>query len=118
MGSRFLPWRRKMNRKWLVGVLVIGLGGLFNGQLVAQDKDDTRHEYSSNDSDDFPHRPKIKSFSVEQTDETLTYPSYLVDIPDEHTTLLPQWPWANPWPEHGPLNYLLFASSAVTGESG
>jgi hypothetical protein len=107
-----------MNRKWMVGVLAIALGVLSNGQLDAQDKGDAGHENSRSDDHDAPHHAKIKSFSVEQVDETLTYPSYLVDIPDEHTTLLPQWSWANPWPEHGPVNYLLFASSAVTGASG
>jgi hypothetical protein len=94
----------------LVGALVFLT---LPGSVLAQG-----NQWRDNKDDDFPHHPKIKSFSVEETDESLIYPDYLVDIPDEHTTLLPQRSWSNPWQEHGPDSYLLFGSSAVTGASG
>ena len=108
--------RRKTCKVNVSALLVTGIFGFLalSGSARAQGWQDD----SWNRDHDAPHHAKIKSFSVEQTEETLAYPSYLVDIPDEHTTLLPQWPWANPWPEHGPVNYLLFASSAVTGSIG
>jgi uncharacterized protein (TIGR03437 family) len=57
----------------------------------------------------------IKSFSV-GPDQTLTYPNnpanppYLVDLPDEHTTVIP------PAAAGGP--YLVFAASKLSGGSG
>ncbi len=83
-------------------ILVLGL--CIAGQLRAQD---------------WPaHHPKIKSFSVEQKDETLMYPSYLVDIPDEHTSVIPPWAW--PFTPEKPAadTYLIFASSKVQGGNG
>ncbi len=64
------------------------------------------------------HHLKIKSFAVDATDETLAYPSYLVDIPDEHTTLIP--PSASPTlsREAGANTYLVFASSKIKGGMG
>jgi hypothetical protein len=43
-------------------------------------------------------------------DETLTYPSNLTDLADEHTTIFPPAPGSN--------NYLFFASSGIKGGSG
>jgi hypothetical protein len=65
------------------------------------------------------HRARIVSFSVELPDDTLTYPSYLVNIPDEHTTLLPLFNWLHPWQESN-HSYLLFGSSKTskTGPGG
>jgi hypothetical protein len=83
------------------------------GTVAAQE-----NQWRDNKDDAFPHHQKIKSFSVEETDQALTYPDYLVDIPDEHTTLLPQWSWSNLWQGLGPDSYLLFGSSAITGASG
>jgi hypothetical protein len=58
-------------------------------------------------------RPTITSFSVETPDETLTYPDYLINIPDEHTTLLPLFDWLRPWQEND-HTYLLFGSSKIS----
>lgn len=63
--------------------------------------------------------PKIKSFTVEVPDDTLTYPSYLINIPDEHTTLILIFDWMRPWQEND-QTYLLFGSSKIskTGTGG
>jgi hypothetical protein len=49
------------------------------------------------------------TFSV-GPDEALTYPTDLVNLPDEHTTVLP--------PKHHFDPYLFFASSSLKGGSG
>src|ERR1700730_7983246 len=49
---------------------------------------------------------QIKSFSV-GPDQTLSYPSSLANLPDEHTTLIP------PASSTGP--YLLFGASNIAG---
>src|SRR5579864_671613 len=74
---------------------------------------------SWNDDQSEGHHAKIASFSVEVPDETLTYPSYLVNLPDEHTTLLPLFDWLRPWQEND-HTYLLFGSSKIskTGPGG
>jgi hypothetical protein len=70
-----------------------------------------RAQGEAQDASSSSGHPRIKSFAVEMTDETLTYPSYLVDIPDEHTTFLPVSAWL-------PDTYLVFASSKVQGGTG
>lgn len=52
------------------------------------------------------HPPKGITFSV-GPDETLTYPSSLLDLTDEHTTFIPRW--------HGLGGYLVFGASRVSG---
>ncbi len=64
-------------------------------------------------------RLKIKSFSV-SADLTLTYPSNLTNLPDEHTTIIPlsgpnDFPWA---PGAATGTYLVFASSGIAGGNG
>ena len=55
---------------------------------------------------------KIKMFSV-GSDQTLTYPNgptnppYLVDLPDEHTTVIP--------PANAVAPYLVFGASTLSG---
>ena len=93
-----------MKRFTSTSTFVLALGLCFAGQLRAQD-------WSS-------HHPKIKSFSVAQKDETLMYPSYLVDIPDEHTTIIPPWAWPFTPEKPGADTYLIFASSKVQGGNG
>ncbi len=58
------------------------------------------------------HHPTITSFSVETPDETLTYPDYLIDLPDEHMTFIPFFDWLRPWEEQQPT-YLVFDSSRI-----
>jgi len=58
--------------------------------------------------------PQIASFSV-SPDRTVTYPAgapapYLLNLPDEHTTLIP--------PASSSAPYLLFGASRVTGDNG
>src|SRR5579862_3820860 len=93
-----------MKRNWFKVASLVVLGSCFNIHPTAQ------YAYGT----PFAHRMKIKSFSVEISDDTLTYPTYLVDIPDEHTTVIPTWAW--PYP--GADTYLVFASSSITGGSG
>jgi hypothetical protein len=42
-------------------------------------------------ADDGGYSRQIQSFTVEATDETLTYPSVLTSLPDEHSTFIPLW---------------------------
>ena len=65
------------------------------------------------------HHPTITSFSVETPDETPAYPSYLLDIPDEHMTFIPFFDWLRPWDKHQ-TSYLVFDSSRVvkSGNAG
>jgi hypothetical protein len=58
------------------------------------------------------NQPQIASISV-GTDQTLSYPSSLVNIPDEHTTFLPPGILSG-----APSDYLVFASSKTTGSTG
>src|ERR1700690_3260684 len=104
-----------MNRKckwWMIGALAFALSALVPCQVHAQRWD---HD---GDGDKDSHHLKIKSFAAETPDNTLTYPSYLVNLPDEHTTLMPIWSW--PYPFQGPAveSYLLFGSSSIKGGSG
>jgi len=96
-----------MRSIWMV-VLVVTL---FGPAVLAQ----SGHEGNSGEH---KHHFQIKSFSVESAADTLTYPSYLVDIPDEHTTLMPVWSWPYSFRERGADKYLVFASSSIKGESG
>jgi len=88
-----------MKRNWLAAAFTLIPSVFLNGQLSAHDAE--RHL-------------RITSFTVDDFDTALTYPSYLLDIPDEHVTFLPFW--ARPFPLRGPDadSYLLFASSKVS----
>jgi hypothetical protein len=59
------------------------------------------------------NQPQMASISV-SADQTLSYPSSLVNIPDEHTTFLPP----GFLPGAGAGDYLVFASSKTTGSTG
>src|SRR5579863_721404 len=67
-----------------------------------------------------PNYPMIKSISVSTPDDTLSYPSTLVDIPDEHTTFIPLSALHDFQPVPGPFwkKYLVFASSKIRGGNG
>jgi len=54
----------------------------------------------------------VQSFTV-GPDETLTYPSTLVNLPDEHTTFMPM-----PCSSLTACGYLVFGSSSIKGGSG
>lgn len=100
-----------MARRWVGPILIILLGGLFASQLWAQDND--------GDQGRSAHHAKIISFEV-GTDETLSYPVNLVNLPDEHTTIMPL-KFSNPDPEAPSADedtYLVFASSKVFGGNG
>jgi hypothetical protein len=100
-----------MKRKW-IGALALVLSVFLSSQIRAQKTD---HD---GDSDKDSHHLTIKSFAVEIPDNTLTYPGYLVDIPDEHTTLMPVWAWPYPFQQPPVESYLVFASSSIKGGSG
>jgi hypothetical protein len=86
---------------------VPALAGTHNGNLRA------RGQYGH-------YHPTITSFSVTKTDDTLNYPSTLVDIPDEHTTFIPLSGPHDFSPAPGSFfdTYLVFASSAIKGGTG
>jgi hypothetical protein len=88
-----------MKWNWLAAAFILIPSVFLNGQLLAHDAE--RHL-------------RITSFAVDDFDTALTYPSYLLDIPDEHVTFLPFW--TRPFPLRGPDadSYLLFASSKVS----
>jgi hypothetical protein len=67
-----------------------------------------------------PHHPKIKSFSVTKPDDTLTYPSTLVNIPDEHTTFIPLFSPHEFDEDRDSFSdtYLVFAASKIKGGNG
>jgi len=67
-----------------------------------------------------PNYPIIKSISVTTPDDTLSYPSTLVDIPDEHTTFIPLSDLHDFQSGPGPFwnKYLVFASSKIKGGNG
>ena len=103
----------RKNKRWMIGALAFALSALVPCQVHAQ-----RWDHDGNGDKD-SHHLNIKSFAVETPDNTLTYPtSYLVNLPDEHTTLMPIW--SRPYPFQGPAveSYLLFGSSSVKGGSG
>jgi hypothetical protein len=94
-----------MKRKWMIGALAFVLSAFLSGRIRAQKTD---HD---GDSDKDSHHLTIKSFSVEIPDITLTYPTTVdLDLPDEHTTLFPLWPWSGPLEQ----TYLMFGSSKVS----
>lgn len=89
------------------------LGGWFARRLSAQE--------NGTDKAGSGHHVAIKSFDVSE-DETLTYPSNLANIPDEHTTIMPigdheRSSWAANR-DSDPVTYLIFASSALKGGNG
>jgi hypothetical protein len=61
--------------------------------------------------------PTIKYFAV-GPDQTLTYPSNLQTLPDEHTTFIPPFRRDFPPPAPGEDNFLVFASSNIAGGTG
>ena len=97
------------------GFLIVGALALLTLRNPAQAQGEAQHENAQSDDYDGAHHPKIKSFALETTDETLTYPSYLVDLPDEHTTIIPPPAWPYLWETTGADTYLVFASSNVYG---
>jgi hypothetical protein len=74
--------------------LVLSLGALLLGQAVVRAQQPS----------------PIQIFWV-STDQMLTYPNNLVDIPDEHTTFIPNLPDVS-------ASYLVFASSKIRGGLG
>jgi hypothetical protein len=63
-------------------------------------------DYTNNIVASYCH-PKITSFALDPPDVTLSYPGGLVDLPDEHTTIMPL--------SSQPGTYLLFGSSDLYG---
>jgi len=91
----------------LIAILAVVLSSLLGGRslVLAQNGD-----ADGNAAD----HPKIASFSVEP-DVTLAYPNTVdLDLPDEHTTLLPILPWWRPWQWPFEQAYLMFSASRVT----
>ena len=101
-------------RSWTCFVLVCVLGLIAAISAAAQSPQAAGLAQGSATS--FGRHLKIKSFSVATTDNVLSYPSYFtgLDLPDEHSSLLPLWPWAGGAPDRGRTPYLLFTSSKVT----
>jgi hypothetical protein len=102
-----------MERRPILAALIVVLGGWSTGQLLAQNRD--------GDQDRAAHHAKIKSFEV-SADETLSYPSNLTNLADEHTTIMPigdhrRFPGTADRDSDSDA-YLVFASSAVTGGNG
>jgi hypothetical protein len=64
-----------------------------------------------------PPQPTIKYFSV-SSDQTLTYPSTLRTLPDEHTTFIPLTRPDFRLRPPGVYSFLIFASSSISGGSG
>jgi len=66
-----------------------------------------------------PNHPRIKSFSV-GPNETLSYPSSLDNLPDEHTTFIPlSDPQDYPLGPRGYYGaYLVFGSASISGNGG
>jgi len=95
-----------MERRCAIAVLIVVLSGWFAGWLFAQDNDGEHRRTA--------HHATIRSFEVSD-DETLTYPSNLTNIPDEHTTIMPIGHHDG---DSDSGAYLVFASSGVTGGNG
>ncbi len=99
-----------MKRIYVLAFLTVSLATLSTGSLFAQDFD---RGAMGQDYGPAAHHLKIKSFSVTTPDDTLNYPSNLVNLPDEHTTLLPPWAWPDPAQKPGADTYLVFGASRV-----
>jgi hypothetical protein len=97
------------------GFLIVGALALLTLRNPVQAQGEKQDENFRSEDHNVAHHPKITSFAVETTDETLTYPSYLVDLPDEHTTIIPPPAWPYLWETTGADTYLVFASSNVYG---
>jgi len=95
-----------MNNQWRFAVLAIALCSMSGVRsAVAQGVDRSSGIHPLN----------IKTFSVDTSDITLAYPNTVdLDLPDEHTTVLPVLPWWFPlrWPPA--QGYLMFGASRVT----
>jgi hypothetical protein len=99
-----------MERRAAIALLTVAMSGSLAGQILAQ-----------NNNGNSVRHAKILSFDVGD-DETLTYPSNLTNIPDEHTTIMPigaHNPVYRPGDQDRDSDaYLIFASSGVTGGNG
>jgi hypothetical protein len=87
-------------------VLTVALGSLLAGRSLVMPRE--------KDADDkAEHAPKITSFSV-GPDITLDYPATDLNLPDEHTTLLPILPLQRPWRWPFEQAFLIFGASKVS----
>src|ERR1019366_749598 len=105
-----LDWSHSMERRAAIALLTVAMSGSLAVQILAQ-----------NNNGNSVRHAKILSFDVGD-DETLTYPSNLTNIPDEHTTIMPigaHNPVYRPGDQDRDSDaYLIFASSGVTGGNG
>jgi hypothetical protein len=107
----------KMQNQWREAMVSLALAGLSvlsgNGTLACAQGVDPAAE----------NHPAIASFSTDTSDAVTTYPTTVyLDLPDEHTTVIPIYPWRISWPGRPPRTpeYLVFGASRVssTGPGG